>query len=165
MPHLELHMEWAKVAAELVWDGSLRDLYVFETSEPDWDAFLSALPSWPYETSFLVDGEPAELPRSAADAFQIRERAAPNLRVNVSGITVCVHFFTPDELELDIDPRDVSDSTRLAALSEFICQLGQLLNRPVVLTHENQPEHLIARYLPNTGEFSYPSPESNTGAA
>ena len=66
-PDRAVHTCWAKVAAELVWDGSLRDLYVFEASESDWDAFLSALPSWPYETSFLVDGEPAELPRSALD--------------------------------------------------------------------------------------------------
>jgi len=165
MPHLELHMEWAKVAAELAWDGSLRDLYVFETSESDWDTFLSALRSWPYETSFLVDGEPSRLPQSAGAAFEIRERASPILRVNVSGITVCAHFFTPDELELDIDPREVSDPDRLAALSQFICRLGRILDRPVVLTHENRPEHFISRYLPSTGEFAYPSPGANCGAA
>ena len=158
-------MDWAKVSDELSWDGSLRDLYVFETSESDWDTFLAALSSWPYETSFLVDGEPAELPQSASAAFEIRQRAAPILRVNVSGITVCAHFFTSDELELDIDPRAVSDSERLSALSEFICRLGQALGRPVVLTHENRPEHFIARYQPSTGEFTYPSPGANSGAA
>ncbi|MCA9641331.1 MAG: hypothetical protein KC492_11575 [Myxococcales bacterium] len=165
MPHLEPDMEWSKVSAQLVWDGSLRDLYVFETSEADWDAFLRALSSWPYETSFLIDGEPSELPPSAGAAFSIRERAAPILRVNVSGITVCAHFFTPDELELDIDPREVSDHEKLAALSQFISRLGQVLDRPVLLTHENRPEHFIARYLPRTGEFAYPSPGANSGAA
>lgn len=165
MPHLEPRMEWSKVSAELAWDGSLRDLYVFETSESDWDVFLAALSSWPYEASFLVDGEPSELPESAAAAFEIRERAAPLLRVNAAGITVCAHFFAPDELELDIDPREVSDPGSLAALSEFVCRLGQVLDRPVVLTQENRPEHVIARYLPSTGEFIYPSPSASTGAA
>lgn len=165
MPHLELHMEWSKVSAELAWDGFLRDLYVFETSEADWDAFLSALSSWPYDTSFLIDGEPSELPQSAAVAFQIRERAAPLLRINVGGIAVCAHFFAPDELELDIDPREVSDPARLAALSEFMRRLGQVLNRSVVLTHENRPEHLIARYVPSAGEFLYPPLGANSGAA
>lgn len=165
MSNLEPHMDWAKVAAELGWDGSLRDLYVFETSECDWNTFLSSLSSWPYEASFLVDGEPSALPDTAAAAFMIGERAAPLLRVKVSGITVCSHFFTPDEMEFDIDPRQVSEPAGLSALSEFICRLGHLLERPIVLTHENQPDQVIARYLPGTGEFVYPSPDEDSNAS
>ncbi len=150
-------MEWAKVTAELDWDGSLRDIYVLETSESDWGTLLAALSSWPFETSFLVDGVPTQLPQSAVAAFQIRERAAPSRRINISGITVQAHFFTADEIEFDIDPRAISTPASLVALSEFICRLGQALDRPVVLSHENQPDHIIARYLPSTGEFAYPS--------
>ena len=114
MPHLEPHMDWSKVSADLDHDGSLRDLYVFDTAESDWDSFLSALSAWSYEVSFLVDGEPAELPGSAGAIFELRETASPILRVNVSGITVCAHFFGSHELELDVDPREVADQDRLA---------------------------------------------------
>ena len=158
-------MEWEKVSAELARDGSLRDLYVFETSESDWDILLASLSSWPYEASFLVDGEPVAIPDTAAVAFEIRNRAAPTLRIDVSGISVCAHFFTPDEVEFDIDPREVSDPGSLAALSEFVRRLGQALGRPVVLTHENRPEDVIARYLPRPGAFEYPSPNAGPPAS
>jgi hypothetical protein len=157
-------MNWSKVSAELDHDGSLRDLYVFDISESDGDALLSALSAWSYEVCFLVDGEPAELPDSAGAVFELRKRASPILRVDVFGITVCAHFFGSHELELDLDPREVADRDRLASLSEFIRRLGDLLNRPVVLTHENRREHWIARYLPTTTQFSYPTPRSNHGS-
>ena len=165
MPHLELHMNWSMVKADFGRDGSLRDLYVYETSIADWEAFLSSLSSWPYEVRFFVNGEESDAPATAADAFRIGAEAALTLRVNVKGVSVCTHFFVPEEIELDVDPREIDGPEKLKALSQFIRELGQALDRVVEITHENSPELVIARFLPSTGEFSYPGAASNPGAA
>jgi hypothetical protein len=107
----------------------------------------------------------APVPNTAAEAFLLRERAALTLRLDVSGISVCTHFFSPGELEFDVDPREVNDTTRLEALSEFVSRLGKTLERAVVLSHENRSQHPIATYSPGTRRFSYPPPASNSGAA
>ncbi len=39
-------VDWEDVRPEFEWDGSLRDLYVFETSQEEWNRFLVALRSW-----------------------------------------------------------------------------------------------------------------------
>ena len=151
-------LEWEAVRSEFEWDGSLRDLYVFETSEADWDRFLAAVRTWAYPTRFSVDGEPNTLPESARTAFQIRGRAVPLLHIDVGGVGVCCHFFTDEELELDLDPREVDGPARLDQLMSFIRRLGQAIQRPVVLTPENCPEHTVIGYDPAADRYSHHPP-------
>ena len=151
-------MNWETVKSDFEWDGSLRDLYVFDTSEADWDRFLDSLPTWSYQTRFLIDGEPAPLPDSASRAFEIRQRAVPLLQIDVGGIELCCHFFTDEEIELDLDPREINRSSDLDQLVDLMRRLGQVLHRPFVLTPENQPEFPIIRYDPISNEMAYVPP-------
>ena len=68
-------MDWRTVESDFEWDGCLRDLYVLDTSEAEWDRFLGCLPTWGYHAQFTIDGEPPPLPDSAGLAFEIRQRA------------------------------------------------------------------------------------------
>lgn len=158
-------MDWTKVSDHFAPEGSLRDLYVFETSESDWESLLSALREWPYELTFLVDCEPARLPDTANAVFLQTESASVVLRVQVGKITVCTHFFCAEIVELDIAPGEVDGPTQLAELSHFMRRLGDLLNRAVWLTHENTPEECIAQYSPGSGEFNYSIVGPKFGAA
>jgi len=151
-------VEWEAVRADFQWDGSLRDLYVFGTSDEKWDRFLVALQSWGYPTQFSVEGKPSILPESARSVFQIRNRASPLLRIDVGGVGLCCHFFSEEELELDLDPRDVDGPARLGQLMSFMQKLGQVLQLPVVLTPENRPECAVMTYDPVSDRTSHRAP-------
>ena len=148
-------LNWETARHEFDRDGSLRDLYAFETSDVDWDRFLRALRGWGFPVQFSIDGAPSEMPESARSAFEIRAQAAPLLVVDIGGIRLCCHFFTDEQLELDLDPSEVDSPSRLECLTAFMRRLGQALQRTVVLTPENCPESPFIRYDPRSNEASY----------
>jgi hypothetical protein len=73
---------------------------------------------------FMIDREDAPLPGSVADIFAIHKRASPSLGFSVDGVVVVSHFFTADEIEFDIAPKDVRGPEQLAALRSFMTDLG-----------------------------------------
>jgi hypothetical protein len=73
---------------------------------------------------FMIDSEDAPLPGSVADIFAIHKRASPSLGFSVDGVVVVSHFFTADEIEFDIAPKDVRGPEQLAALKWFMTELG-----------------------------------------
>jgi hypothetical protein len=111
---------------------------------------------------FSVGGERSDLPESARSAFQLRSHSAPLLHIDLGGVGLCCHVFTDEELELDLDPREVDAPERLSQLVCFMRRLGQVLRRPVVLTPENRPEHPVIRYDPTSDETSYNPHEGAT---
>lgn len=156
---------WERVQPDFEWDGSLRDLYVLDTSESHWHLLVEFLRDSEYPLEFFVDQEPSPLPASVAAIFSVRKRASPLLRIGVDGFTVCCHFFCPDQIELDIDPREVDRAERFAQLCAFIESVGLVLERSVLLTHENRPECPFIRFDSATRSFSFVPSPSESGAA
>ena len=60
-----------------------------------------------------------------------------------------------DEIELDIDPREVTSPTAVDRVLEFMERLGAHLARDVILTEENSPEHVWFRYSSGDGVVRY----------
>lgn len=151
-------MNWQDVEAEFEWDGSLRDLYVLETDRETWQKALDFLRTSAYPLSYFVDGEGAELPAEVAAIFSRRSATSPLLSVDVYGIHINCHFFVEEQIEFDVDPREVNDEARFGHLCEFIQRLGQNLGRSVILTPEtsgHEEQEVIIRYLPMDDHFEY----------
>ena len=55
---------------------------------------------------------------------------------------IACHFFTPDEIELDLDPAEVSSQGAMDSVLRFMGCLGSCLGRDVTLTEENSPERI-----------------------
>ncbi len=53
-------MDWMAYKDAFEWDGSLRDMYVFETNEHDWQRLLTFLRSGLFELDYFVDDNPAQ---------------------------------------------------------------------------------------------------------
>ena len=77
------------------------------------------------------------------------------LRFRVGGILVVCHFFTPEEIEFDIDPREVTTQAHLDSLLAFLQQLGDRTRKRAVLTPENLPHGPIISYDSETRQFEY----------
>jgi hypothetical protein len=139
-------MDWQRVARDFEADGSLRDIYVLETSLDDWQKVVDALRGrWPSPV-FTLDGEPATLPRRVEAIFDAPREQAALLSLAVGEARAACHFFVEDRIEFDIDPRQIAGPAQVEAVAEFMALLGRATGKTVVLTLENAPEAVILRY-------------------
>lgn len=125
-------------------DGSLREIYVFDVKIEDWAAFLAVASSYPSAYSF--DGEGRSLP--AAENIFAERSGSHLLTVQVGSTAANCHFFMESELELDIDPKEVSDATQHYLLLEFAEAIASALQKPIALTPEGTPESPFISFEP-----------------
>lgn len=138
-------------------DGSLRDLYAFGTTVADWDRLLQALTASSFQLEFTQGGAPSALPSSFELHFEAGpERSAIMLSVLVNGVRLNAHMFCEDEIEFDVDPKEITGPERFAALVSFMNFVADALAKTVVLTPENDPEHSLLVAHPGTVGVSRP---------
>lgn len=139
-------VDWASVASEFEPEGSLRDIYVFDTTLEDWQSILDAVRRADLQLRFFSDGGPAQPPERIADVFAIQQHATASLHVIDSGVQMNCHFFTQDEVEFDIDPREISGPVQFDVVVRFMKLLADATQKVAVLTPENAPSAIIMRY-------------------
>jgi len=147
-------ISWDTCKEDFRRDGSLRDIYVTPASLGDWRA-IYPLFRRQSDIEFLTETGVLEIPENLDVSFFADVR--PTLRFRVDGVLVVFHFFTPDEIECDIDPREVTCQAQLDSLLAFVRQLGDLTHKQAVLTPENLREEPIISYDPKGKTFKYHS--------
>lgn len=153
-------LAWDEVSEDWRSEGELRDLYVFETTEEEWQRVVDAVRTrWP--SAFLADGQPAEMPAGVPQIFEMALSQALLWRIALrEGLSANCHFFVREEIEFDVDPREVSSQRGLDAVCEFVRIVGQAASKAVVLTMESSPELVIASYEPSTDQIARYPPKS-----
>ncbi len=132
----ELEAVWAELRGDLIPDGSLRDICVENTSQEQWRQFLECLHAVSYRIEYRYGDELRPLPRDPSELF--RQREQPHLiRIDVGGLWLHCHCFTPEEIELDLNPAEITETRLLEKLVRFLAQLARALSRDVIVTHEN----------------------------
>jgi hypothetical protein len=128
---------WQIVAHEFTFDGSYRDIYVLDADLQGWQRVLDRLRQEHYELVYHRAGNVSELPPAAADAFPADGEADRMLSVRFADVLANCHFFTRDEIEFDIDPREVQGQRQLDALFAFMRLLSEATGKDAVLTPAN----------------------------
>ena len=128
-------------------DGSLRDIYVHHTTVADWQWLLDRANS--LGAMYAFDGLGATLP-SAIDIFNNRS-GGHLLTLDISKVTLHCHFFVADEIEIDINPREIKSEAQHEAVLRFVAMLANALAKPASITPENSPEAPFAVFLPDAG--------------
>jgi len=141
---LEYHRDTAFYA-----DGSLRDIYVQNTGIQDWQVLLNFLPTSKYKFQFLVGGEQQPLPNQVEDIFHQLQPVL--LCIDQEHLALNSHFFAREEIDFDLNPSRINTDQQLTRLIDFIYDLGQLLQKEVILTPENMSEYPLFRFDPMTG--------------
>ena len=141
-------MDWRDVFHQ---DGSLRDIYIRGTTLVDWQRFLDFVRTQSgWTASFRWDDQERPMPADASDIFEERRHASPLLSLSLQGIVVNCHFFMPDEIELDVDPRQIAQQDDAERVYAFLAQAGKHLRKEVTLTEENSPEAILHRFGPTS---------------
>ncbi|WP_304186973.1 hypothetical protein [Phenylobacterium aquaticum] len=141
-------MNWKDVVSEFEWDGSWRDIYVVGATVDDWQRVLDALARLSPSPTFYIDGKPAPMPVSVKSLFEQRALSAPLLRLEVGHVGLKSHFFDEEEIEFDLDPREVKGPAELEALSDFMRLLADRTGKVATLTHENTKSAVILAVAP-----------------
>jgi hypothetical protein len=154
---------WQTCQNDFKRDGSLRDIYVLQPTIDDWRVLFNKL-SISYKFSFWIDGKVEPFPASVDDVLSNSMQASTLLNFKVGTILVACHFFTPDEIEFNIDPKEITSQSDLDVLLKFLRFVGNTVNKPVLLTPENLIASPIISYDPLADQCRYhPFPDNLHG--
>ena len=152
-------MEWQLLAKDFAsCDGALCDIYVQNANVTDWQAVIDSLRQSKFKLELQIDGQVTELPRDVSKLlYRNLSDSCPSMYVHIDSTTLNCHFFTDEEIEFDLNPRDMRPEL-LPDVLYFLKLLGRATNKPVILTVENSPEAAIMRFDPNNTEVEYVGP-------
>lgn len=131
-------------------DGSLRDIYILDTDINVWERFVNLLYISNLDFRLLIDGSMRNTPRISVDElFQMKDDKSLLLVINLKGVNINCHFFCIEEIELDIEPKEINDFNKACAVLEFMKSISQELNKEVLLTPENMSDFPLIISYPN----------------
>lgn len=156
-----MQMDWAQLtpAAE---DGALCDILVFDATVADWQSVIDALRTWATPPVYQRDQRPLPLPQRIEPLLADPE-SGHLLSVTMNGVRFNCHFFDRDEIEFDIDPREVVDAGKMAVVGRFMALLGSVTGKAVVLVEEGgrsdalRGRGIISQWLPDADAIPGPS--------
>ncbi|VEP13718.1 conserved hypothetical protein [Hyella patelloides LEGE 07179] len=134
---------WSEVKDNFIDDGSLRDIYFYPSDILTWQKFLDSISSSSFESIYYRDHEITEFTWNAENALKQRQKASPLLQLSKDRITFNCHFFTEDEIEIDISPKEIKGEKEFNIVLEFMEYFGSILGTQVVLTEENSKDLII----------------------
>ncbi len=141
-------MDWDKHKGSFFVDGSLRQLLVFDTDISDWQKLLDFLENNRYKISFRVNREFLSSPESAQFIFDWQLEKSRFLSVELNDLQLNCHFFAEDEIDFNLDPKQVQSKSNYLAIIEFMQAVSNLLEKPMVMTLENDPKFVLLNVEP-----------------
>ena len=147
-------MKWNEYKSAFTWDGSWRDLYILNTTLTDWQQLIDFLRASSYTLRFDHE-EDEPLPEHIAGLFG--GEILHLLSINLGGPILNCHFFTEEEIEFDLDPREFKSRQEGERLLAFMKGVGDRLGKAIRLTPENTQNIALVEYDPSRGRFSKPS--------
>lgn len=137
-------MRYLDLVSEFEADGSLRDIYALDTSVTDWNRLLNLSPSLG-EAAYFRGGKAAPLPTSASSIFEDVDHSHL-LQFSLGGPVINTHFFIADEIEFDLDPKEITSQVDLDLVLDFCASVGRGIQRDIRITPENDPDIFYLRY-------------------
>ncbi|WP_438382384.1 hypothetical protein ABHV46_01305 [Asaia sp. BMEF1] len=146
-------MKWSEVSPRFAYDGSLRDVYIHDCNINDWISVWNIVSSDPDNLTFIIDGVLRTPPLDVAEALALRGHRSVSACYVIGGLRLKCHFFNREEIEFDLDPREINSPTSLGQLEQFLTALGLATSKKVRLTYESQPESMITCFVPEVGRI------------
>ena len=138
---------------------ALLDIYVFDTTEDDWNNVLNYLySSNKYTNIFFIDQQHSPVLMDVKNIFDLTSDHGIRLCIDEEQLQINCHFFIVEEIEFDIDHRSIDSDNRLNRLMEFIHDIGDLLQKRVVMTPESESHihYLLFDPQTQTDTWSFP---------
>jgi hypothetical protein len=117
-------------------DGSLRDLYIQETSLNDWEKVIDILNS-EYDLSYFSENKINKKEVFEYLQDETGEIECKAVSININNVYINCHFFSIEQIEFDIDPREVNSVLEVDIILSFMTTLSSKLKKEIILTGES----------------------------
>lgn len=118
-------------------DGSLRDIYIQETSLNDWDKVIDIL-NYEYDLNYFSKNK-----IDKKEVFEYLQDETGDIEfktvsINIKNVKINCHFFLIEQIEFDIEPTEVKSKSEFDYILSFMTTLSSKLKKQIILTGENE---------------------------
>ncbi|MFF3013744.1 hypothetical protein [Streptomyces sp. NPDC057939] len=140
---------------DLLWDdvsplfdpdlmGSLPDVRVPDASVEDWQAVLDLVVEKGWRYQYSEGGRVLPVPRAEAVLSRSEHAECPDLRVwPTADVLAIFRFRSDDEVDFDVDLRELQGQDRLDVFCGFLREIGRRLGKPVLMDPEGDSGHPV----------------------
>lgn len=150
-----LPIPWKDLRRAFNFDGSLRDIVVLEADRQLWQQTIDYVRQLNCAGSVRLDEGAPPLPDDVGNIFALSAQGEARLSIDLGRIRVNCFFFADDEIEFDLDPREVTSEEDATSLLGFMRGLGEAAGRNVHLTEENAHDWRWLTFDPATSAWSF----------
>ncbi len=141
--------------AGLLWDdvkcffdpdlmGALPDVRVPDASVEDWQAVLDLVVEKGWKCQYSEGETVLPVPRAEAVLSRPADAECPDLRVwPTADVLAIFRFHAADEVDFDVDLRELQGQERLDVFCDFLREIGQRLGKPVLMDPEGDDGHPV----------------------
>jgi len=151
-------MNWTELKEKVYyWDGSWLDIYILRTSLEDnekWTDYVNEN----YRIEWFNALTQADENRISFDVIKEfwngNQDLCSTAKVFIDKVQINNHFFTDTEIENDIDPREINSMEDHERVIKYMTDLSKLLDKPLILTPENEQETILIIVSKNQVAYS-----------
>jgi len=146
-------MHWQELKDKIYFeDGSLRDIYVLNTTKTDWKKWV-ALVNEKYIVEFYdakTDSTSDKIDLKIVEKYwESNDRETIQAKIKLNSIIVMCHFFDDSEIENDIDPSDFKSQVDHANFVGYLDDIAAVLRKEVYVTVENTQSSILIKRIPS----------------
>lgn len=138
-----LPLPWKDLRRAFEFDGSLRDIVIADADLTLWQQAVDHVRGLGRAGPIQDDEGRTPLPHAVEEIFRLAAQGDARLSVDLGGIRINCFFFTDDEIEFDLDPREVASEQDAKRVLGFMRGLAEATSRQVDLRDESH----LARWL------------------
>ncbi|WP_329131982.1 hypothetical protein [Streptomyces sp. NBC_00670] len=141
--------------ADLLWDdvkgffdpevmGALPDIRVPGTSVEDWQAVLDLVAERGWQCEYVEGETVLPVPPAGVVLSRPPDAECPSLRVRPDTAVLAIfRFGSDDEIDFDVDLRELQGQARLDVFCGFVREIGRRLGKPVFMDPEGDHGHPV----------------------
>jgi len=131
-------------------DGALRDIYVQEVSLRDWKNLTDLINE---KYTVIYEGEKKIAKQDVIEYLTDKtgEVECKTVSIELEKIQLNCHFFLEDEIEFDIDPKQINSLEDFELVEKFMIDLSKSLDNQITLTYENDSKFPLVKIDVNRG--------------
>ena len=139
-------MIWEKIKTDIYYsDGSLRDIYVLDSTIEDWKKWIGFI-NENYQVKFKYFDNQGNKKIESKINFDEVSKYWNNYENSISAeflvgeVLLKCYFFSSDEIENDFFPEEVKSLEQHYLILDYLKSISKILNKEIILTPENYSE-------------------------
>jgi hypothetical protein len=150
-------MNWNELKKEIYYnDGSLRDIYIKNTSIEDnkkWCNYVSANYSIKWFNGLKQITEDRIDFEVVKGYLYKNHDFCSSANIFLEKIQINNHFFIESEIENDISPNEINNIQDHERIIKFMTEISYHLDKTIILTPENEQEYILIRITKDLIEY------------